>query len=532
MKRRVSPRPSLLWASLLIFLLLGPPPAARAADAATETEAARSAGLEALSRLAQALGEDVVAAKIGSLNYVISTFGNVKNPCNCTIKLMRAILQDYRELKLGGGVVYGLNFRQAIIDCFKPPSTLYSDAILNAQGEALARALLPPGRYQAFRQVLDNLIKACTPSTTAHVPPGGTPVPKGPPDSGDDGKSTGGTATDDHHSSPPKVVPAVCPNCVHLKVRIARENDALAQAESRRQDLAGQLAENAASQARTKQLVADLEARLSDQKGVGASSYDPTTGIRVHSYDQGNGQVKVVTVFPDGRQSVRYRPRTSLAELQKALERARRDVWDLQSDAGQLQQSLNRVKQEIVKRRWIIRDLQQLLSKCVVQHCVAPAHRVGLLPGIDHSVNAGGADDQRQQNRSTSSCLNRISGRVIDATGSPMAHVLVGVAAQRALAMTDGDGQFLLETDRCGDGGNLELLGIDGPGHRLELPLVAGSNLSLGAVVLADQAPSKLEHPSLGQSLDRPELLRELPQQPLSSRTQLGNLETSLIPAR
>lgn len=489
--QHISLCPPGLWAMLFLVVLLGPPSAARAADDATNREVARTAALEALGRLTQALGEDVVAAKISSLNYIISTFDNVNKPCNCTLKLMRAILRDYLDMKGGGGVVYGLNFRQAIIDCFKPPSDLFTGPILNAQGEALAESLLGPGRFEAFLKVLRYIELECAPpSSTTVVKPsgpgtsGGTPTPKPPPGTG------GETATGGEHSTPPTVVPVVCPNCIHLQVRLARESGALSQAESRRQDLQGQLASNESEQAKAQRRISSLEGRLQDQKGIGASGYDPATGITVRSYDQGNGQVKTVTQFPDGTQSVRYRPRASTAALQKALEQAKSTLQDLQSEAAALRKSLNQVNQDIDRRRWIIRDLERLLAACRLQQCVSSVFQGGLLPGFkvgDGYAAAGHFKVADAGGRNVSSCLNRIDGRLVDSAGKPMAHVVVGIASQRALTMTDGGGNFLLETDRCGDGGNLELLGIDATGDLLELPLVAGSNLSLGAVSLGDR---------------------------------------------
>lgn len=42
--------------------------------------------------------------------------------------------------------------------------------------------------------------------------------------------------------------------------------------------------------------------------GAGGKTYDPETGIKIESVDQGNGTAIVTTIYPDGRQTIRTRP--------------------------------------------------------------------------------------------------------------------------------------------------------------------------------------------------------------------------------
>jgi hypothetical protein len=114
-----------------------------------------------------------------------------------------------------------------------------------------------------------------------------------------------------------------------------------------------------------------IERELNRAAGTGGSSYDPTTGVTVDSYDQGNGTVKVTTRDRNGNITDEYIRDSSKrkAELAEQLTGTRDAITKAEGEAKEMADVAAQAKAAVedVSRR--LDDLVQQLEDCIKKYC-------------------------------------------------------------------------------------------------------------------------------------------------------------------
>jgi flagellar motility protein MotE (MotC chaperone) len=162
---------------------------------------------------------------------------------------------------------------------------------------------------------------------------------------------------------------------------LRRANNELAAADQRVQDL--------------ERRAAGLDRELQRSQGTGGSSYDPTTGITVDAWDQGNGTVKVTTRDASGRITEEHIRDSSQrkADLRQRLEETRAEIAKAQANAKTLREKVAAAEQAIDAAMKRLEERIAALADCIRRYCsglsVAEAlNRLGLpFPSLNMLAN-------------------------------------------------------------------------------------------------------------------------------------------------
>lgn len=244
--------------------------------------------------------------------------------------------------------------------------------LFNPQGNIMRDSLTSPG---------DPVPPTAPPATGTPTRP--TPPPRAPP-------------------PPPKPVilpppdtveytPAnPCPPCVPIQQKIADTADEIGKNRRQRSAKLGEKNAKIDEKRKVERQIRNLESRLAGERGTGASSTDPRTGITTSARDTGDGRVRITEVDADGNQiSERFRDRESSAEITAKLT-AKKQLRDgLEQDIQKIDAdivALDKVRAELSQK---FDNLRADLIECVKLLCNKYATCEQLLKHIQAYESAG-----------------------------------------------------------------------------------------------------------------------------------------------
>jgi flagellar motility protein MotE (MotC chaperone) len=220
------------------------------------------------------------------------------------------------------------------------------------------------------------------------------------------GTLAGGTPAPPKPSAPPPPPPKPAPQPVAVQIppcdpcrpiadEIARLRAQIRQiaeqADKARNDLA-----DAEQQFRDlEKRVQGLERELQRSAGTGASSYDPSTGIRVDAWDQGNGAVRVTTRDAGGKVIDEYTRDASQrkAEVARRLDETRAEMARAQAEMKTVADALATAEKAANELTRLLEERVAALDDCIRTYCtglsVAEAlNMLGLpFPDLDMLAN-------------------------------------------------------------------------------------------------------------------------------------------------
>lgn len=306
--------------------------------------------------------------KVGSLKYIsviehiADNAKRMRGGKQAAISLIRSILMDIK----GGPYQYGLNFASAVtssIDSAEPAIF----ALAQFLGEKAELMLLErAGGSSKVLIVLRGVLRQLRhPEAPVRLRPPEPEVrtPPPPPPVACDGVEV---------SSPQPTMPAGAPDlfdcagCEDIRQEQTDLEAQLAPVEEELAEVERKARRNKADQRQLEREVQTLETGLKAERGIGAESFDPGTGIRIRSEDMGNGQVQITTTYPDGRVETRTRERRSsrresraLREAKNSLEALKKEQTLYQRKINVLSESLSALSEKIARRAREYADCSQ-----------------------------------------------------------------------------------------------------------------------------------------------------------------------------
>lgn len=166
-------------------------------------------------------------------------------------------------------------------------------------------------------------------------------------------------------------VPTPCEPCQGIAAQIQALKGELTQL-GQQAKTAKDAADQAQQNADNLQKKADgIERELNRAAGTGGSSYDPTSGVTVEAYDQGNGTVKVTTRDRNGNVTDEYVRDSSRrkAELAKQLEQTRAEITKAQAEAKSIADLAAQAAAAVEEAGRRLEDLVEQLEDCIKKYC-------------------------------------------------------------------------------------------------------------------------------------------------------------------
>lgn len=209
-----------------------------------------------------------------------------------------------------------------------------------------------------------------------------TPPPAGggaPPPTG----ATGGTPTPPATPDPPKPPPAPepapeppppplpCLPCqpianqiLELKAQLRTLTEAADKARTDLEDAQRRVTD-------LEKRARNLQRELQRSAGTGGSSFDPSTGVRIDAYDQGNGTVRVTTRDRNGNVIDDYTRDASArkAELAKQLEQTNADIAKAQADVTARADAAANAQKAVDAAADRLQQLVKELEDCIKKYC-------------------------------------------------------------------------------------------------------------------------------------------------------------------
>jgi len=345
---------------LIAFCLAVPSPA----GASTESQAAA----DGLGKLLGESGFKIAAGAVPAIEHLFDNWDKIKNPCGCTLKLLRAMLMDARDRG-------GQNFAFTMLDCFDLPQFgSFTFAQLEQQGEYLSARFNRnrTASLRALRQIINEIRRQCYPRTATAPPPvkpppvttgggtAGTPTP--PP--------TGTTPAPSPEPAPEWSIDNPCPECQSIADALAAEKSRLAQLQTGMGTLNQAAIDNQLEQARIGQRIAALNAQIDSQKGAFAESFDPESGLTIRAENVGGGQVKITTKDADGNVIEERTRKSRSAERNKArIRELEKQLQELKKQEAELRNKIKELGEQIDASQKRINELATALEKCIEEKC-------------------------------------------------------------------------------------------------------------------------------------------------------------------
>jgi hypothetical protein len=387
--------------AFLLLVLLGSP---WQLSAETPTEAVSEGVADALGQLLNDTGNPVGGGSLRALEQILGNWDNVTNPCRNSLRLLSAFIMDAKE---GGG----LNFADTLTNTFDIPQFgSWTFAQLAAQGEIISNQLRSGNRaanIARIRQAMREIRLLCNPPPPPQTAIGSDGTP--PPAVTTGGSS--GTVTPPPASEPEPQEPAPpppppepewsvdnpCPEC-ELEAEIVEYFlDRITTNKQKQADLQQQLADNRAEQARLQQRIAQLDRRLDQEAGVGASSTD-SSGNTTSSYDQGDGTVLVQTTNAQGQvtESHSYQ-RRSTKDIQREKAEKEAELANLKQEETRMNEHNEALSRVIAKAEADLVTARAELADCIQWKCrhgiPVEEEPIGFLPG-GHQTDSTGQSTQ------------------------------------------------------------------------------------------------------------------------------------------
>jgi hypothetical protein len=306
----------------------------------------------------------VAAGGVQAFEHLIANIKTLKDPCQCAIRLLNAILRDMKA----AGQERGINFAETLIECFdisQIGTSTFRD--LREKGEKLTAPYARDVKTQRrLHQIIVEIIKKCNPPARPVVKsPTPKPTPPPPP----------------KPAAPPRVQPveappraqefaAVCPECLPLLRELKQEIARRPGLEKNLGEVRSQLNKNRAEQQDRQKNINELQARAGAQEGTGGSSTDPETGITIEAFTQADGSVKITT--RDARGNIideRTREPRDTSRLKQEIKEQGAEIDKLKEAEGNLDKDLARARRDILDNDDRVDALLILLRDCIEEKC-------------------------------------------------------------------------------------------------------------------------------------------------------------------
>ncbi|HEY7840837.1 MAG TPA: hypothetical protein VIC61_04655, partial [Gammaproteobacteria bacterium] len=176
-----------------------------------------------------------------------------------------------------------------------------------------------------------------------------------------------------------------CPECQPFLDLALQHQRQARELETQMREQQTKIDTNRQRQQGTRARIERLQREISSKAGEGGSSVDPETGIRIDSWTQADGSVKVTVTDRNGNEIESHtRPRRDTAKLQKQLADEQAELKRLEEEAVSLQAELTRLTTARDTQLKLERDARQALADCVREKCmggVATGGTALLIPG-------------------------------------------------------------------------------------------------------------------------------------------------------